>query len=259
MKSGFSLPGRARAAIACSMLVLSIGLAAPAQAQWAVSEIGPSLYNHIMNQLNTYTQRFQDSAEYSTEAQRWHQQYQHYTQQLVQVQGRFAQLGMGFDRGMAEVPEDWSIGERCGGDGFSVSALAGQFALNRVGDIRAQQRDVCRRIQLVRNRKYNATVRFMGQVGPRIESHLAELEARRNTSNDNGNVDASVSDTSAFDVKLAGAFSQWEAQMKMYDAYVASLEESQKTLAMMALKGRNDTLGNVIKTTALQGALKVGN
>ena len=249
---------RARLAATGCVLGLSLALVVPANAQVVVAEAGPSLIQHLLNQLNTYAQRFQDQSEYTQQAQRWYQTYTHYQQQIVRTTGYFAQMGMDLDRSMEPVPEDKNM-ERCGSGTFSLATLAGRFALDGAGNIRQQQQDICRRIQLINNRKYNATVRLMREVGPQIDAHIRELELRRNSSNDEGNVMGSANDVAQFDIRLKGHFSQWETQMKMYDSYIASLQESQKVLAHRALKGTNDTIGTLVRTATLQGALEVGN
>ena len=48
--------------------------------------------------------------------------------------------------------------------------------------------------------------------------------------------------------------------MNSYDAYIQSMQQAQKTLTQIALKGKQSSpLGTLVKTTALQGALEVGN
>lgn len=243
-----------------TIAVLTLALAgtlplAPGWAQVAVVEGGPSLIQQILNQLNTYTQRYQDNAEYGAEAQRWIQRAQHMQQQLVRAQGLFAQSSVALDQPVSEVGDDWNVAEKCGAS-FSMASLAGQFVLRQGDDFVAKQREVCARIQVARNRKFNATVRFLKRVSPQLESQLQQIERRRNASNDQGNVMAVSVDAQNFDNWMAAQFQNWDMQTRMYDGYIASMEDAQRTLAEIALKGdRSKPFGSPVKTVILQGAL----
>jgi hypothetical protein len=244
---------RVRSAFMIGLFSATIGLASTARAQFLVSEMGPSALNHMLTQINTWMQQGQDYSEYAQQAQRWYQTYQHYQQQLVRLQGLFMSQGLSLERPLAEVPDDWNVQSKCGG-GFSVANLVS--ALTPGDDVIEKQREICGRIQMAQNRKFNATVRFMREIAPKLDQKLSEIRQRRNSSNDEGNMTAVAVDAQNFNNWMNGEFQSWDMQMKMYDNYVVTLQETQKTLAEVALKGdKSRAIGSPVKTTALQGAL----
>lgn len=235
------------------VLATTIGLASTARAQFAVAEVGPSALNHMLTQVNTWMQQGQDYAEYAQEAQRWYQTYQHYQQQLVRAQGLFMGQGLSLDRPLAEVPDDWNVKSKCGGD-FSLANLVS--ALTPGEDFIEKQREICGRLQVAHNRKFNATVRFMREVVPKLDQKLGEIRQRRNSSNDEGNMTAVAVDAQNFNNWMNAEFQGWDMQVKMYDNYIVTLQETQRTLAEVALKGdKSRAIGIPVKTGALQGAL----
>lgn len=240
--------------LAACALAASVILPVPGRAQVAVVEGGPSLIQQILNQLNTYSQRYQDTAEYSEQASRWMQTARHYQQQLIQAQGLFAGQGLTPGQTLESVPEDWNVAKKCGG-GFDVATLVRAVTLDG-DDLVTKQREICGRIQVAHNRKFNATVRFMTELRPKLDRHLQEIHNRRNSSNDEGNVNAVAVDAQNFDNWMSAEFKNWDMQMRMYDGYVAILHETQRTLSEAALKGdRSKPIGTPVKTAILQGAL----
>lgn len=243
----------ARRLLAVGMIATALGLSGHASAQWAVVESGPSALNHFLTQLNTWIQQGQDYSEYAQQAQRWYQTYQHYQQQLVRVQGLFMGQGLSLERPLAEVPDDWNVQSKCGA-GFSLANLVS--GLTPGEDVIKKQREICGRIQLAQNRKFNATVRFMREIAPKLDQKLDEIRRRRNSSNDEGNIAAVAVDAQNFNNWMNAEFQSWDMQIRMYDSYIATLRETQKTLAEVALKGdKSRSIGRPVGTNALQGAL----
>lgn len=240
--------------IAAPVLALVLFLAPAPRAEAVVFHDIIHTFQNIVTQMLAYYQRFD---EYRAQATRWSQQLQHYQQELVKVMGFASSFNIPLDQNLVEVPETRMVAELCGGGvDFSVAGLLSAFTINPEGNILEQQRDVCRRIQVAKNRKYNATVKFMKELKPQLDSELKQLEARRNASQAKGNVDASVSDAVAFDNKLKVQFEAWEMQMKGYDAYIASMEDDNRTLAQIALQGKKtDIRRELIRTIALKKAL----
>lgn len=235
-------------------VAVTIGLGAHvAHGQQLTIEVGPTQFNTMLTQLNTYLQQFQASNEYAQQAQRWYQTYQHYQQQLVRVQGLFMGQGLSLERPLVEVEDDWNVQSKCGA-GFSLSNLASR--LTSGSDIVQKQREICGRIQVAQNRKFNATVRFMREIAPQLDRKLAEIRSRRNSSNDEGNIAAVAVDAQNFNNWMSAEFQSWDMQVKMYDNYIATLQETQKTLAEVALKGdKSRTPGSPVATDVIRGAL----
>ena len=92
-----------------------------------------------------------------------------------------------------------------------------------------------------------------------MRAEMSELEARRGISNENGNVDASTNDAVRMMASMEGKFKVWETQVQSCDAYIQTMQETQKILAHGALKGKSGMLGTFVKTAALKGALEVND
>ena len=213
----------------------------------------------IQNIITQITQKSFDIAEYGEQAMRWQQTLSHYQQQLIRMQSLMMNFGLPRGQQMTEVPDDYMVREKCASSSFSLSSLTQVFNLNPAGNITEQQKAICANIQMTRNAKYNETVRFMRQTVPELETMLGQLKTQRDASNNQGNVEASNNNALQASNKLNVNFQTWSSRMQMYDAYISSMEENQKLLASLALKGENNPIGTLVKTGVLAGALQVGN
>lgn len=213
----------------------------------------------LQNVITQIAQKGYDIAEYGEQAMRWRQTLSHYQQQLIRMQSLLMNFGLPQGQQMTEVPDDYMVSQRCGGGGFSLSSLAQVFNLNPAGNITEQQKAICANIQMTRNAKYNETVRFMQKTVPELQTMLGQMKTQRDSNNDEGNVMTSNNNALLASNKLDVDFQTWSSRMQMYDAYISSMEENQKLLASMALKGENNPIGTLVKTSVLAGALQVGN
>jgi uncharacterized protein (DUF3820 family) len=213
----------------------------------------------VQNVITQIAQKGKDLTEYGEQAMRWRQTLSHYQQQLIRMQSLMMSFGLPQGQQMTEVPDDYMVRQRCASGGFSLSSLTQVFNLNPAGNITEQQKTLCANIQMTRNAKYNETVRFMRQTVPELQTMLGQLKAQRDASNNQGNVEASNNNALQASNKLNVNFQTWSSRMQMYDAYISSMEENQKVLASLALKGENNPIGTLVKTGVLAGALQVGN
>lgn len=218
----------------------------------------PHTIQSTLNQINTYSARFQDMAEYGETLMRWKRTLEQYQQQLIQIQGVVMSFGLPQGQPIKKVPANYMVAERCGG-GFNMNNLAKVFQLNPSGNIIEQQQQLCASIQQMENAKLNYTVDFFIEYMPKLQSELKQLESRRNSSNDQGNVAAADNDALRVGNTADANFQTWQANMQAYDSYIASMHNNQRILAKAAMKGKQGILGTLIKTTALKGALEVGN
>lgn len=220
-----------------------------------------NLLQNLMNQINTYSARFQDVAEYGQTATRWTSTLNHYRQQLVQIQGIMSNIGLPQGQSITKVDADYLVAERCNGGqgGFSFASLTQQFSLNPSGDLIQQQRQICANIQRMQNAKFNYTVDFFKDYAPKLQDELTQLGSQRNASNDQGNVAASDNDALRVSNDVDVKFQTWQATLHAYDSYIVSMEENQRVLAKVALKGREGPLGTLVKTATLKAALEVGD
>jgi len=244
--------------MALTMGMVLMAAASALSAAGPVVEVGPNLAQSILNQINTYSARFQDVKEYGEQAMRWKQTIEKYQQQLIKMKGLVMSMGLSQGVKLEMVDErTYMVAERCGG--FSAQSLTKVFNFNGSGDIYQQQKDICASIQQAKNIKYNLTVEFMTQGIPEMERVMNQMVIDRNTDNSEGTVAGSNSQSLTMFNNLTLNASNWESQMKTYDGYIESMEGVQKTLARSALKGKQGLFGSFVKTAALKGALEVGN
>lgn len=252
---------RSLCATALVVMVAAVGVAPRrAQAQMATVESGPSLFSHIMNQLNTLTQRLQDSTAYVEEKARWASTWSHYYQQVARFMSQVSSPTLQNTVAFQEVPMDYGVAERCGGTGgfsFSLSSLANTLLPGPNADIVASQKKICAQIQMLENQKFNVTVRYFKQVAPILKRDLDAITAQRKANNEQGTLQAisEASDRLQNQQQTSGA--ELENQLKSCDQLIAVLTETQKNLARQALNGKPDTaIGTLVKTATLEAALK---
>jgi hypothetical protein len=255
--------GRKSKKLALASVLLACSLAAGnGSAMGPVVEIGPNLFQSILNQINTYSQKFADTAEYAQNAQRWMQQLNYVRQQLINMQSLLSTVAMPNGTTWTKVDaKSYLVEESCnrGGGGLSLGSLLTMFNLNPGGDIVAEQKKICVAIRQARNEKYNYTVDFVMKTAPQMEAMLNRVQTQRNGDNSQGNVQNVATSSDQIGNDLALKFQIWQGQMQTYDVYIATMEENQRTLAYKAMKGQQTILGSLVKTTALAGALKVAN
>lgn len=215
---------------------------------------------HISSTLTSWFGEWgKTAAQWGKEGAQWKQTWDHYLQQLVMMKG--LTMSMGLEKGVNLEPVDentYMVAERCG-SGFSLGSLTKMISFNSSGNIYEQQKQICGNIQRVQNMKYNLTVKFMKDNVPKMEDMLKEIENERNANNNQGTVEGTTSKSAQMNNSLALNFQNYQSQVATYDAYVETLEGTQRTLAQGALKGKQGMLGTFVKTAALKTALEVGD
>lgn len=238
-----------------SAMLLALCLAAgTTQAQWVVSDPVHTFQN-IATQLQDMSAK---AVEYGQQATRWYQTLQHYQQQLIRIEGMITSFGLPSGQPLREVPANYMVEERCG-SGLSAGSLLQAISPRRDDDYIQQQRRICQQVQQLQNIKYNETVQFLNKTVPQMQADLKRIEAMRAMDDSNGTVDATTNASATLSTNLEVQFQHWNARMKAYDGFIATLQETQRQLARMALKGESNPLGTVVKAAALQAALKAGD
>jgi hypothetical protein len=147
------------------------------------------------------------------------------------------------------------VAERCGGLPAGTSVLQALVPA-RNGDYIGQQKTVCQQLQRAQNARYNDTVTFLNQTIPELDRDMSLLAGQRNSSNSNGNVQASIENATRMQVTIEAAMKKFKARIDGYDAYMATLQDAQRQLTQMALQGERNPIGTLVKTGALKAALK---
>lgn len=237
-----------------SGLVLATSLA---EAQVATVEVGPSLIQTILNQINNYTQSAQDYSEYGLEAKRWYDKYQHMQQQLIRLEGFTASMGPMADQ-LSRRSDDYGMTITCRGSrgGVALSVLKAAIGLDLDGDIQEQQLQLCERIVLAENAKYNETVDMLKRLRVRAEEFQQIEQGRASVGDSQGNLEANDNDVARFSTGMQMELDYWEAMIAGYDSYIDLLRVDQQRLAMQAMKGPQNAWGNVIQGAALKSALE---
>jgi hypothetical protein len=254
--------------LAALSLVTVLMCNAPAPAYtMPVVEVGPSVYQQIMNQINTYkaeitayASKAQDAAEYVEQRTRWIRTLEQYAQALVQVQAVLNNFGMPQGIALTPVADNYLVAQSCGGTtDLSVTGLFKTFVFNPKADFKQQQTQICVNIRMMQNRKYNEAVKFMTESVPLMQSSLTRIFNMRIFSNSQGNVQGTDSEALRMANDLAVQAQIWQSRMHSYDAYIEVMEANQKVVAENALKGdtTNQIIGTLVKTAALKGALSV--
>jgi len=255
---------RIRTGLLAAALVLGLAQASPSHAQMATTEAGPSLLAHIMNQINTLTQRFQDYYQYAEDALRWQQTWQHYYQQVARFMNKVQNPALTTKVPFEKVALTYGVEEICGtgtsGGGFSLVGLARRVIPTGEGNIAQKQQEICAQIQMLENTKHNAMVEYVGKIAPSLERDLGEITKKRAENNEEGTIAAIQEATTRLEAQQNQSEADLENQLKGCDMMIASLTRMQKVVAQQALKGKaNPIVGTLVKTATLQAALKVGN
>ena len=243
---------RLRAALVVAMAAMALAPAAPAQ---VVVTDPMHTFQNILTQLRNIAAQ---AVEYQQQYSRWIQTYTHYQQQLVRMSGIIKSFGLPAGRPLEEIDPDYLVAERCG-TGLNPLGILRALTPVRSGDFVAQQRENCAQIQRVRNQKYNDTVRFIKETLPAMEADMKRIENMRSQNNENGTVDAAAEASMQLMANLETQMQSWNVRMQSYDGLIMMIEQSQRQLAQMALKGERNPIGTVVKTSALKAALEAGN
>lgn len=252
---------RPRRPVLTAALAVGFGISTAVNAQMVVSEIGPSLPAHILNQVNTLTQRMQDYSQYYQEGLRWKATWDHYYQQIARFISKVRNPTLSNKVSFEPVPMDFGVAEKCGGSGginFSLTSVAQMLAPNMEGDVVQAQRRVCTQIQVLHNQKHNLVVNYFKEVAPVIKQDLEAIDQQRRSNNEQGTLQAIAEASQRLANQQGISETELETQLKNCDTAIAMLTRMQQTLAHRALNGKPDpVIGTLVKTATLEAALKV--
>lgn len=229
------------------------GVAPTASAQFIVNDPVHQIQN-ILTQLRNIAAQ---AAEYQQQYSRWIQTYSHYQQQLVRMAGVIKSFGLPASQPLVEVDADYLVADRCG-NGLNPLGILRALSPVKTADVVMQQRGNCAQIQRIRNLKFNETVRFMKETVPAMEADMKRIQNMRAQDNTNGTVDAAAEASMQLMANLETQMQAWSVRMQSYDGLIAMLEDSQRQLAQMALRGERNPIGTIVKTSALKAALEAG-
>lgn len=227
-----------------------------ADAQWIVND-PPHTVKTVLGWVESHKQDLK-------EIKQWKDQISHYTQQLTTL-ANFMDQPMLMSDDFRERPADYNMAIECPGSsgGLSMSSLWSSFTLDPQGDIGAQQLELCQRIVLAKNARYNEQVRML----KRIRDNSSQLQrlagARSSVGKSQGALAANDNDVARFLARAENDMQYTQTALMAYDGYIVSLKENQSLLANKALSGKTDRgpisglMGSIVQGAALKGALEV--
>ena len=223
---------------------------------WRTHASGVPVIDFI-NWIQNYLQQYQATSEYSEEAKRWYDSYQHMQQQLIKLKGFTASMGPMADQ-FSRRADDYGMTESCRGSkgGLSLSALKQGLGIDPDGDIQRQQLQICERIILAENAKYNETVDMLKRLRKRADELQQIEQDRAGVGDSQGNLQANDNDVARFSTGMQMELEYWEAMLAGYDSYIGLLRMDQQRLALRAMDGSSKPWGTVIQGAVLKAALE---
>lgn len=223
---------------------------------WRTHASGVPVIDFI-NWIQNYLQQYQATSEYSEEAKRWYDSYQHMQQQLIKLKGFTASMGPMADQ-FSRRADDYGMTESCRGSkgGLSLSALKQGLGIDPDGDIQRQQLQICERIILAENAKYNETVDMLKRLRKRADELQQIEQGRAGVGDSQGNLQANDNDVARFSTGMQMELEYWEAMLAGYDSYIGLLRMDQQRLALRAMDGSSKPWGTVIQGAVLKAALE---
>jgi hypothetical protein len=233
-------------ALGCALMTGSAGAGIP------VTDVG-NMPNHIitqiqsyLNQLNTYTQRAQD--------------YKQYADMIINPGQAFQMAQLSFGAAQFQKRNEMEgVSERCrgSGSGSMIGELFTAVGLNPNGDIIAEQRRICTMIVVLENKKYNDSVDAMNKLLNDTQTEINTQANRLLSTNRQGDTQTLQANATNGLQTILTNHQQTQERMKMYDDLINVLKESQKALAVRALKGESTPLSTMTNTLILAGALSL--
>lgn len=251
------------------MLLPLLSLALPAAAQVVVTDPGNTTVSKgaLSGQLGEYGET---AARWAERLKQWNETFSHYQQQIAAMQSLLNAADLKFPVSLLNGPLtaidlDDGVEQRChpSASGLSLASILGalsqQLNLTNSKDIVGQQRELCSKMVMMENMKYNEAVALINDTMPKMTDQYTKIMTNVQTvvGDTQGNQDQKANDIAVVDAQTQAQFRAFEARMNQYNAYITSLEARQRSLAQMAFKGDKGVVGTLVQTTALAGALKV--
>jgi len=252
-----------------AVLLPLLFIALPSTAQVVVTDPGNTSVSQgsLTGQLGEYGET---ASRWAKELEEWNATFAHYQQQISAMQSLLDAANLKFpvsllDSKLSTVDITDGVEQRChpASSGLSLSGILGalsqQLNLSNDKDIVGQQRELCSKIVMMENTKYNEAVALINETMPKMTEQYTKIldKVKIAVGETQGNQDQKANDIAAVDAETQAQFRQFEQRMKQYDAYIDALQDRQRSLAQMAFKGDKGLVGTLVQTTALAGALKI--
>jgi TolA-binding protein len=210
--------------------------------------------------VSTFGQAGKQIVEAKNQLDQLQKQYEELQKHITKLQGLQNASMVAEDKFKERTPGEF-ISLDCPGAGpLSVSALFSTFNINLDSDVKTQQKQICQRISLAKDKQYNETVKVLKIVTER-NKELTAIEKRRAAAKEPGEMAAVNNDIAKLQAKTQVDMQYSNAVISAYDTYIASLEDHTGKLTEGALTGntgKKETFASAITSKFVQGAVLEG-
>lgn len=214
----------------------------------------------LQSQLNDLMQYAKEIQGMATDYAHYKAVMDHYRQQLIRLQRMASTLSFSGTQPLERVAEDYMVEETCrgAGGGVNLKSTLSRFRLNPKGDFVEQQRMICALRQVARNQKFNETIDFLTRIRDETQAELVQMASRQDSGGETqAAMQTATADAEAANARINAVYQNYSSKVQMYDSQIAALDDMQKTVAAMALRGENNPIGTMVKTATLKAALEV--
>jgi hypothetical protein len=183
-------------------------------------------------------------------------EYDHWKEQIISL-GGLKDSTLGMTDTFTERSPTYLMAQTCkGGSTISLSSLMSAFSLNPNGKIKEQQREICQRIVLSENAKYNESVKMLKKVRKTSDA-ITAISEKLPSKPTKGEIDSLQNNIDQLQLRASADMQYTTTVITAYDNYIASLQQNQTLLTKSAMSGNNgddDILGMAARTF-VQGAV----
>ncbi|MEB1610479.1 hypothetical protein VDQ74_11330 [Xanthomonas campestris pv. campestris] len=210
-------------------------------------------------------------AEYGKDFERWKEtlsqyqkEYAHYQQQLIKLQS--LNLGItNMEDNFTERDPSYGMAEACPGTGGGLGSIMTSIKNmlpNMNGNLVTEQTKICQLMVMTDNARYNESVRMLKRLIQRNVDFEQKIQLqRKSVGTSQGALAANDNEVSRFMAQNSMDLDYWQAKLKAYDYYEASLKSDQRRLTKRALNGNKEggipLVGQLVQAAALKAALSV--
>lgn len=195
-------------------------------------------------------------SQYATQLNQYQQEIQQYEQLLMQVQSLTSNVSFLPNTLKTIDSPNELIDQNCPGTpGVAglIQSLASSVSPSQ--SIMVSQQQICANIVTLQVDEYNRTVFIVNQMQT-FGGSLQKLNDLANSVDTLGKTSSTTTQATTQTANMQEAMALWRTAIASDDALIASLEQQQKILAHVAMKG-NSVLGNLVQVGVLAGALAI--
>lgn len=250
------LPSAGRSALSLALVACMFVSAAQAQVlvtdSAAISASQEGFKSQLVQTVEQYTKQ---GMQYAKQVQEYEMQLQQYQQLVMKVEGLGTDVSIIPTHLQAISDPAALISQNCPGpsSGSVVSSVVSSIASAFLpGDpIAKSQQQICAKIATLQVDKYNKTVIILNDLNT-YGGSLQKLNDLANHITNVGNASNTTSQAETISVTMARSMHDWKISVAADEALIDALENQQKILAKVALRGSQ--LGNVVQAAAFATA-----